>query len=255
MAEEPLVPVAEEKAKQFAIVASIPRPVRRITIGFVPKPIDDIEMLMPDFTKPPRVPGDVDPGILKVTEDHVEVKKKLFLEAAKWSASTAALGSVCISSTLDDVALFKAEGRGPGTDKPPLCQAVRKWLFDKFPHSWSPRDKWPDGFVPPLVRFIGFHVELFLRTLALECAMPANNCRLPAGLWLTADCIDLLDVLGDEWPRRADLVALVARRKPPGADGAVWDKHLEGWAGPGVDAEKDHYLGLELAAQLGFFRD
>lgn len=249
MSQEPVVAVAEEKVKQFAVVQQVYRPVRRVVVGFMPKAIDDVEKLMPDFSK-------LYDKKSEEAEGFIASRKKHFLDTAPWHVHTATFSSVCVSSTLRDSATMHAEGRAPGTNKPPICQAVRKWIFDRFPHVWKHPKDWPEGHVAPQVLFIGFNVTYFLRLLALECAMPENACPLPMGLWFPGKCVDLSELFCDQSPRLVSVEAAIARRLPPGyPDSPIWANSLKDWKGPGYDADKDHYLALDLAAQLGFLHD
>ncbi|HXJ73514.1 MAG TPA: hypothetical protein VNM37_11695 [Candidatus Dormibacteraeota bacterium] len=237
---------AEATGKLPAPLPVRDRKRRYVVVGFTLKVIDTIDEYLP------LAPCELaDP---ELAADWNEKEKAKRDASALHCPHLATFASVFLTDLhTHTVIRFNAEGRGPGTGKPPVAIAVRNWLMENFPLSWTSTAKWPADKLPPQVIFVGFEPLSFLFQLAMECSLPENDKALPYALWDYREVIGLRDML---CVPPLDLPGLLRRRIPIEAEGAAaWTKLLEGWTGPGKDAMKDHHLAIELATQLGILLD
>lgn len=222
-----------------------------IFVGYTMKPREGVEALMPQFT---HNKGTKDEDKQR---QQIEEKKARWLEGVSDTPYLAELDTVCLAiprGANSPAKTYKAAGRGGDSGKPSLAKAVRAFLVKEYP-----TERWPaleDTRAERPAMFVGFNPRLFLKTLGLECCSSLNKAPLPLGMWYgNTDHRDLAEALIPTKECK-DMVTwhtvkLFYRIGLGGEQLAQYDKLMEGWNGPGLDAEKDVAVALYFGARLG----
>jgi hypothetical protein len=203
--------------------------------------------LMPDYEAPSNY-KDKD----KIAA-YVESKQQEFLTAALEVPYTATFDQVFMVDTKYGKVIQWDHSAEPG--KPSVSQRVRTYFVNIHGVGWSAKDYKVHN--PPF-RVIGFNPRRFLKMLALECSMPAIGEPLPPKMWYSnAEHRDIGEaILPKDFRDTLSLEKVLLMRRPVSyAARERWDKVLEGWKGPHVHPEKDAWLTVELASQLGFMSE
>lgn len=137
-------------------------------------------------------------------------------------------------------------------NKQPICVRVRNYLIKSYPSGWN--ENTYDSRNPPF-RFLGFNIRRFLKMLGLECSLPSINKPLPLKMWYSnSEHRDIIEaILPHEFDKQLDLQLVLKYRRPLKPENSErWDTMLSGWEGPHINPQKDAWLTVELATQLGF---
>jgi hypothetical protein len=137
-------------------------------------------------------------------------------------------------------------------DLPIAVQAV-DWLLNVFPDVWS-NDLAYNG--SRRVMFVGFEPKIFLKFLGIECMMAGQP--IPLSLWYgNSDHRDLMTAVMPSEFKSLDWPIVFKAIRGTILDKeqlAKFDKLTVGWD-PGVDAERDLAVSLELSMRLGMYSD
>jgi hypothetical protein len=213
----------------------------KIIVGYKTQPVSNIEELMPDFKAPANFRDQE-----KITQD-VNAKKQAFLKTGKDAPYTGTFAEVFLLDNRPRKLLQFL----PVDGKPSIAVRVRNYLLKTYPDGWSDREYDPRN--PPF-RLIGFGTRRFLKMLGLELSLPSVARPLPLRMWYSnSEHRDIGEaVLPHDFDKTLTLETVLKRRRPSEpAAAAKWDKSMNGWPGPHHVPEKDVWLAVELAAQIG----
>lgn len=180
------------------------------------------------------------------TKDPVKIAEQIAEKEARFQAEAA---SMPYTSTFDEVRLillpqketlmYKSEGRGLMSQRPPISVVMRGMLLKAFPNAWG--DSLGVKRDPP-VMFVGFNPRRFLKIFGLECSLPGYK-PLPLDMWYASNnyrdieetLLPSQDCGGLSWSS----VVETHRLHQKDEEQEKFERLFAGWQGPGHDTAQD----------------
>jgi hypothetical protein len=239
--------------------------VKVTVIGYRLRPADGLEPLTPTFSTPESWKNK------QQIEASLAAQKERFLDSVKRWPHLGVIDEVRLFdvSRGKGFSFFRVRPQGAAVGGGPVAVRIRNYLLKWHSDSWieRPFEEKPEdvGLLDWWVRrevvkerqrqarmtFIGFDPLTLLRIMAAETSSPENHAPCPPLMYAPEACLDIADVVmpgGREcltWPH------VLLQRRPANKSVTEWEQFVADWPGPGVQAEADCKIAIELAAQYG----